>query len=139
MSENEFPIEERYTALVKQLVDECYGLQWAEIKPGNTTAGRQILSSSREEQRKFALAILGGLNQVAFDSSSVMLGETLRALIRRKLPFEHDEVIGLLNWALEKGVFYTPKIVKIIEDYLDDHPLTPELQNKIIQLIELID
>jgi hypothetical protein len=60
------------------------------------------------------------------------------ALLRRKLPFEHDDVIKLAEWSMRQGGSYGagwPQVVNIVENYLQDHALTPTLEEKIRQLV----
>jgi hypothetical protein len=142
---------ERYEALIEELAAEEHR-GFYEFKLKESTVGRRLLGESREEQRGFVLAAVGWLDRrvetaargegSTHDHQSRTVRAATVALLRRRLPFEHDDVISLLDWSIGQPSNYwrgDSQMVKVVEDYLEEHPLTPALEERIGRLVALLE
>ena len=96
--------------------------------------GRQLLAASPDEQRQFVLRALAFLRHSgpAQWTISWRILEAIGALLRRRLPFTADEVGELVAWA-SRGTNYVhvgSSILKTLDYYLRDQPLTPQVRAK---------
>lgn len=101
-------------------------------------AGRELLSASPEEQRTFVMAALARLqNPQAHDGTSWQLVDGVTTLLRRSLPFSHEDVLTLIGWARRGygGWYVEPHLPKVIATYLAKHPRTPALEEALDALI----
>jgi hypothetical protein len=115
-----------------------YGKQLKDIP-----AGQELLRASPEEQRAFVMAAMDRLRQAqrSNETSTWTLIESLSALLRRPLPFTHDEVLALIGWA--KGTVYgwriEPHISKVIGTDLASNPRTPALDKALAGLVAALE
>ena len=139
MEETQQSIPPQYLELIeaislKQQPDYGFKLKTSE-------AGQKILAKSRAEQKEIVLAMMKWLS---FDRDW-HIHQSLSELLRRKLPFEHDEIITLLTWFAQKqnNCWYIywcgTGVIKAIENYLKEALLTPQIQAKIALLVETLE
>jgi hypothetical protein len=114
----------------------------------DTEAGRSILEAPLAEQREWALAMIVWLNNhtVSPYSPSAWLRtnavrDMMFGLLRRKLPYEIDDIIALLEWSAQQGSWGhgAAQIIRVVESYLKDHALTPELKTAVSDLSKTLD
>ena len=136
-------IPEPHAALISalQAEQERAGLRWYNFDPKNSVAGQRVLSLSLDEQRAFVLVAAAWIAAARRDdlfSSRYVVYRTMMAVLRRRLPFEHDDVAALLDWSIRQPYDYlraAPQVIKVLEDYLREHELTPELRERIGELV----
>jgi hypothetical protein len=102
-------------------------------------AGRRILAASPEEQRGFVLAAVEWLD-LRHGKQSAAFHETWavrQTVLRRRLPFDHVDVCRLLQWSIRQPYTFvrgTPQMIKVLQDCLNDHELTPDLRKSVNEL-----
>jgi hypothetical protein len=127
------------TALVGRLI-----ASWVQrfdrpvAQPPEFPVDHEILQASPEEQRAFVMAAvhwLEGTTTVA--PTSWPLLDSLVALLRRTLPFTHDDLLALMGWAHRHayGWRVEPYLGKILATYLASNPRTPALESALAELI----
>jgi len=112
---------------------------WYNFDPRKSDAAQRVLSSSPEEQREFALAAAAWTSATDGESyySRWSVYQTMAAVLRRRLPFEHDDVVALLDWSISQPydhVRAAPQMIKVVDDHLKEHKLTPTLKKRIAKL-----
>ncbi len=142
-------IPQPYRAWIDDLVAEereeiyrRYTLQNRESE-----AGRRILAASPEEQRGFVLAAVEWLDlrhgkQSAAFHETWAVRQTMQTVLRRRLPFDHDDVCRLLEWSVRQPYTFvrgTPQMIKVLQDHLKDHELTPDLRKRINELTSCLE
>ena len=63
--------------------------------------------------------------------------QTMQNVLRRRLQFDHDDVCSLLDWSIRDpymSVRGTPHMIKVLQDHLKDHELTPDLRKRVDKL-----
>ncbi|QIN80657.1 DUF4132 domain-containing protein [Rubrobacter marinus] len=63
----------------------------------------------------------------------------MTAVLRRRLPFDHADLMALLAWSLRQPLHYfyvAPQLIKAVEGYTKEHELTPELRERIGELAQ---
>jgi hypothetical protein len=131
--------------MIEELTKEELGTHWHNFKLKDSTVGQKILEASPEDQRAFVLAAAKWLERnggQSFDLAPWKVRAGMLTLLRRRLPFSHDDVISLLDWSLRWQRNYwrgVPQMVKAVEDYLKDHELSPALREKLDKLIGAVD
>ncbi|MFN2152719.1 MAG: hypothetical protein ACK2T5_14040, partial [Anaerolineales bacterium] len=126
--------------------------------------GQMMLELSCEERRDLVLAMVAWLDggwreiprargQIVMDLFPLSMNEkdpvkdehrrrwfrvrdAMQQLLRRKLPFSHDEVIILLSWSTHQEVTwdrFATEMIRVLENYFQENPLTDELQGAIAQ------
>jgi hypothetical protein len=135
---------DRITALVEELMVE--GRPWYGYGLKDFVAGLRLLVASAEEKRKFVMVAIERLNRLDEPmpgySSWPVRAAMLDMLDKRRLPFEHDDVIALLDWANRQPHNYyrgTPQMVGVVERYLEGHELTPALREQIGRLVARLE
>src|SRR3712207_4993713 len=66
----------------------------------------------------------------------------MQTVLRRRLPFDHDDVSRLLDWSIRQPSTFvrgTPQMIKVLQDHLKDHELTPDLRSLVTKLIECLE
>jgi hypothetical protein len=121
-------IAEPYSTWIEELLAEqrAVGDRWYGFEPKDSVAGRRVMGASPEEQRGFVLAAMKWLDHRARKRSSPYyegwaVRQTMQALLRRRLPFGHDDVVSLLDWAIRQPYTFvrgTPQMIKAVQDYL---------------------
>ena len=134
-----------------------------------SAAGQKILAAGHDEQLLFVRAMLAWLendgDRPAGPSGDILhrLREVIKPerpaanpdrlnllnvrsvmleLLRLKLPFDQCDVVMLLNWSSRQPYVHycgAPQIIRMLEDYLADRPLTPEIQSGIKQMLALLE
>jgi hypothetical protein len=151
-------VPQPYKAWIEELMAEGRAMVWwtrSRFEPKNSAVGQRILAASPEEQCGFVLAAIEWIEQLDeqhdrrqsspdYDVASeyrieMPSSRTMEALLRRKLPFGHDDIAALLDWSIRQRIYparpNTPHVIKAVQDYLKEHELTPILQEKIGGLV----
>jgi hypothetical protein len=131
-------------ALVAELQAE--GTSWYNFRLKESAVGRKLLALGEEEQRDFVLAVAGWLDQMNIshphDQSTWIVRAAMLALLRHRLPFDHDGVASMLTWSARVSNRYwrgAPQMIKMLEDHLREHELTPALRERIGQLVTSLE
>ena len=142
-------IAEPYNTWIEDLMAEqrAAGDRWYAFEPKDSAAVQRLMAASPREQRGFVLAAMEwldhrGRRRFAPYYEGWTVRQTMQALLRRRLPFEHDDVISLLEWSIRQPYTFvrgTPQVIKALQDYLKDHDLTPALRERIAHLAELLE
>ncbi len=142
-------IPQPYRAWIDDLVaeekEEVYSRYTFENR--DSEAGRRILAASQEEQREFVLAAAMWLDLRHSKPSTAFyetwaVRQTMHTVLRRRLPFEHDDVCHLLDWSIRQpytSVRGTPQMIKVLQDHLKDHGLTPDLRKRVDNLTKCLE
>lgn len=151
-------INESYRTLINNLRNESY--VWG-MKLKDMDTGKNILALPPAEQINLAIAMTvwldyrrslsptnafqdaadGMVEVTIYDVSPWIVQTSLLDLLRLNLPFELNQIITLLKWSLSQTTNYkrgTPQIIKMLENYLKQNPLTPELKQTILKLAKTI-
>ena len=123
------------------------GNRWYAFDPRASAAGRRILAASPAEQRGFVLAAMRWLDHRVRRKRSPYnevwaVRQAMIAVLRRKLPLAHDDVLQLLEWSARQPYSFlsgTPQTIKALQDYLKDHELTPALRKGVGRLAEVLE
>ena len=130
------------TSLATQISDLI--TSWAERFSHSTAqlrdfpAGQEIVRASPEEQRAFVMAAVAWLEDpVNVPGVSWTLAESVSALLRRSLPFTHDDVLSLLGWVRSSthGWRIEPHVSRIVTTYLASNPRTSALDKALDALV----
>jgi hypothetical protein len=142
-------IVEPYYSWIEELVGEqrAAGHRWYVFDPKGSEAGRRLMAASPEEQRGFVLAAMKWLDHRGRklrppDYEAWAVRQTMQALLRRRLPFGHDDIVSLLDWSIQQPYTFvrgTPRMIKAVQDHLKEHTLTPALRDRVGQLAELLE
>lgn len=138
------PIESN-NPMIKELTAEQIGPYWYSFKLKDVATGRKLLDASPEEQRGFVLAAADWLDRNGghyYDTAAWMVRTAMLTLLRRRLPLSHDDVISLLDWSLRQQQNYwrgLAQMIKISQDYLREHELSPALRERLTRLIKVVD
>ncbi len=70
--------------------------------------------------------------------------ELFVAMLKRKLPFSEQDVIAILEWSVStwgNQYYYrgVPQMIKVVGDYLKNHPISDDLYKAIERLIQSIE
>ena len=142
-------IPQPYKAWIEDLVTEQRGegYWWNDFESKDSTAGRRILAASQEEQRGFVLATATWLDLLQRKPSTAFyetwaVRQIMRAVLRRRLPFDHDDVCCLLDWSIRQphtSVRAAPQMIKVLQDYLKKHELTSDLRKRVSKLATCLE
>jgi hypothetical protein len=142
-------IAEPQKTWIEELVAEqrAAGRRWYAFEPKDSAAGQRLMAAGPEEQRNFVLAAMKWLDhrgriKSLLDYEAWAIRKTMQALLRRRLPFPHDDVVSLLEWLIRQPYSFvsgTPQTIKAVEDYLKEHELTPALQERAGKLAENLE
>jgi hypothetical protein len=138
-----------YRAWIDDVVAEQQGQGYRGYTFDNkdSAASRGILEASKEEQRGFVLAAAGwldlrhGRQSTAFYETWAVR-QTMLTVLRRSLPFDHDDVCRLLDWSIRQpytSVRGTPQMIKVLQDHLKDRELTPDLRKRVNKLTKCLE
>src|SRR5438105_6888515 len=133
------PAPEDLRALLEDMANEGQRLQYAWRT--QSTSQQRILAATPEQQRQFVLLAAQWLEQPQLPNQyyrSAVVHYSLSAVLKRKLPFTHNEVLWLLAWSLAHW-YESSSMFRVLEFYLQEHPLTPEIQNAIADLVRKIE
>ena len=142
-------IPQPYRAWIHDLLAEqrVQGYRWYAFDNKDSSATRRILEASKEEQRGFVLAaaewldLRHGKQSAAFHETWVVR-QTMQTVLRRRLPFDHDDVCSLLDWSIRQpytSVRATPQMIKVLQDHLKEPAITPDLRKWVAKLIECLE
>jgi len=142
--------------LVEELASQNARLYPFDLK--NFTAGVKFLNADPSIQRTIVLAMLAWLEQHPFKSYPQnqheqkawqvgwQIREAFLQMLKRKMPFQEQDVIAMLNWSAGQTsgplhVYYrgVPQMIKVLDDYLKDHPISDEIYKAIQRLIRSIE
>src|SRR5512142_2931901 len=89
----------------------------------NFPAGRQIAEAEPEFQARAAMEIVRWLERrgATYDSNSWKMRQALFLLIKRKLPLDEHDILGILDWSTHVRLAYwrgMPQIIKLVTDHL---------------------
>jgi hypothetical protein len=142
-------IPQPYRAWIDDLMAEQQGqgYRWYAFDNKDSAASRRILEASQEEQRGFVLAAAEWLNlrhgkQTAAFYETWAVRQTMLTVLRRRLPFHHDDVCRLLDWSILQPYTHvrgTPQIIKVLQDHLKEHELTPDLRKRVTKLTRCLE
>jgi Domain of unknown function (DUF4132) len=142
-------IPQPYRAWINDLVAEQQGrgYRWYAFSNIDSSATRRILEASKEEQRGFVLAAAEWLDlrhrkQSAAFHETWAIRQTMQTVLRRRLPFDHDDVCRLLDWSIRQPYTFvrgTPQMIKVLQDHLKDHELTPDLRKLVTKLVKCLE
>lgn len=143
-------------ALVEELARQNVRQYPFDLK--NFAAGVKFLNADPQTQRTIVLAMLAWLEQYPFksypenqhDQKAWQVGwqmrEALLEMLKRKLPFQEQDVVALLNWSAghSDGPLYmylrgVPQMIKVVGDYLKDRSISDDLHEAIERLIRSIE
>jgi hypothetical protein len=142
-------IAEPYSTWIEELMAEqrAAGHRYYVFDPKDSTAGRRLIAASPEDQRGFVLGAMKWLDHRGrkqrppyYEGWAVR--QTMLSLLRRRLPFDHYDIVTLLDWSIRQSYTFvggTPQMIKAVQDYLKEHELTPVLQDRISSLAELLE
>jgi hypothetical protein len=141
MAEKESDKPGRYTVPVEVIIEVDSNLWKFKLK--DSPDGRRLLDASPEEQREFVLASIKKLNEtIGAEFLLPHLRIAAATLLRRRLPFTHDDLLVLLDWSANQFNNYhraVPQMIKAVEDYLKTNPPTPLLKTQIRRLRKSIE
>jgi hypothetical protein len=142
-------IPQPYRARIDDLMAEQQGqgYRWYAFDNKDSAASRRILEASQEEQRGFVLAAAEWLNlrhrkQIAAFYETWAVRQTMLTVLRRRLPFDHDDVCRLLDWSIRQPYTHvqgTPQMIKVLQDHLNEHELTPDLRKRVTKLTRCLE
>jgi hypothetical protein len=142
-------IPQPYRTWIDDLVAEQQGLgyPWYTFDNKDSAASRRILEASQEEQRGLVLAAVEWLDlrhgkQPTAFYETWAIRQTMQIVLRRRLPFDHDEVCRLLDWSIRQPYTFvrgTPQMIKVLHDHLKDHELTPDLRKLVTKLVKCLE
>jgi hypothetical protein len=122
----------------------------------NFHLGVRFQSADPQTQRVIVMAMLSWLDQHSLksygreDQQAWQMGWKVREaflhMLQFKIPFQEKDVIAMLHWsagqASESAYVYfsgVPQIIKVVGDYLKQHPLSDELHKAIEGLAQSIE
>jgi hypothetical protein len=124
----------------------------------NFTEGAKFQNADSETQRAIVMEMLTWLEQHPLrdyprnplEQKAWQVGWQMREaflhMLTRKLPFNEQEVIAMLNWSAgsSSGPLYAylrgvPQMIKVLGDYLKDHPISDDLYKAIERLIRSVE
>jgi hypothetical protein len=142
-------IPQPYRSWIDDLVAEQrdHGYRWYAFDTRDSAPTRRILEASKEEQRGFVMAAAQWMDLHHGEQSAAFyetwaIRQTMQTVLRRRLPFDHDDVCRLLDWSIRQPytpVRAIPQMIKVLQDNLKDHELTPDLRNLVTNLIECLE
>src|SRR5688572_2641893 len=143
-------------ALVEELARQNVRLYPFDLK--NFTAGVKFQNAEPQAQRTIVLAMLSWLEkhplraypQYQHEQKAWQMGWQMREaflqMLKRKLPFQEQDVIAMLNWSAgqSSGPLYAylrgvPHMIKVVGDYLKSNPISDEIYKAIERLIRSIE
>lgn len=134
-------------ALIEALLEEQGdNRRYFDFKLKESRIGQEILARPPELQRRFVLAAMQWhlpANRVTnLHAFQHILQATIIEILRRKLPFTADDLVTLLDWAVDQisnvgpGV---PQVIHAVEKYSIDHELTAPIEVRIQKLISFAE
>jgi hypothetical protein len=111
---------------------------WNCRKIEDFDGGKIVQSFPVREKCEFVFSLL---KLFKFNANDWILSRFLSILLRQKLPFGYSEIIELLDWHKNRPSNYfrnISELIKILERYLKENPLTGELKQSITVFANVI-
>ncbi len=128
-------IDSHYVAIIKTLLQDQ---QWVYPRK-KSQEEESILALERSEQAKLALAMVQWCQR---DRDSWQVAHALFRILQRQLPFTLQEILDILK-ALQTNIFLLflgmNRIPFIVQNYLREHPSTPELEDEVEKFCRLLE
>lgn len=122
----------------------------------NFHLGVRFQNADPQTQRVIVMAMLAWLDQHSLksygreDQQAWQMGWKVREaflhMLQFKIPFQEKDVIAMLDWsasqASESAYIYfsgVPQVIKVVGDYLKNHPLSDELHEAIERLAQSVE
>jgi len=122
----------------------------------NFRIGVKFQNAEPPAQRVIVMAMLAWLAQHSLNSygrqnqNEWQMGWKMREaflkMLQFKIPFEEQDIITMLNWSASQSstsayVYFSgvPQIIKVVGDYLQNHPMSAELRKSAERLIQSIE
>jgi hypothetical protein len=122
----------------------------------NFNLGVRFQNADPQTQRVIVMAMLSWLDQHSLksygrgDQNAWQMGWKVREaflhMLQFNIPFQENDVIAMLNWSANQAsesayVYFSgvPQIIKVVGDYLKNHPLSDELHEAIEYLAQSIE
>src|SRR5215211_2531623 len=122
----------------------------------NFNLGVRFQNADPQTQRVIVMAMLSWLDQHSLqsydrqDQHAWQMGWKMREaflhMLQFKIPFQEKDVIAMLNWSATQSstaayVYFSgvPQIIKVVGDYLKNHPMSDELHESIERLAQSIE
>lgn len=131
----------KYTALIETITESSPAPYAAWSDPTAISGGKEVFSLKAEEQREFVLEALEALNWLK-RPFSFNLWWIVRHLLKVNIPFIHDDIVKLLDWASKEQFFLSssvPALVSVLRRFFKTTSLTPTIQEAIERLIVAIE
>lgn len=126
------------------------------FKLQNFKLGIRFQNADPETQRVIVMAMLAWLDQHSLqsfgrqDQNAWQMGWKMREaflhMVQFNIPFDERDVIAMLNWSASQSstsayVYFSgvPQIIKVVERYLKNNPVTEELHEAIERLTKSIE
>jgi hypothetical protein len=101
-----------------------------------------LQQASREEQRSFVMDAVAWLQEPEHNNGSLWsVLESVRVLLRSRLPFTHDDVVILMRW-VQSSVYawqIEPHLPHIVGAYLASNKSTPTLDLALGELVAALE
>jgi len=142
--------------LVEELVRQ--NVRSFPLDLNNLPAGVTFQNADPQTKRSIIMLMLAWLEQHPLnlfpqnqlDQKAWQVGWQMRQafiyMLKQKIPFNEQDVIAIVNWSagqssgpLNAYLRAAPQIIKILGDYLKNHPLSDELSQAIGKLIHSIE
>jgi hypothetical protein len=113
----------------------------------DSEVGQELLQASVDEQKAFVVAAAEWLQHEKSSKTSYYarkgVEQAMLTLLRRKFLFSEDELLTLLDWCVQQQYHYYSNRVSVMvqatERYLQTHPRTSALQERIKQLLKVLE
>jgi hypothetical protein len=122
----------------------------------NFTLGVRFQNAEPQAQRVIVMTMLAWLDQHSLKSygrqeqNAWQMGWKMREaflhMLKFKIPFHEQDVIAMLNWSARQSstsayVYFSgvPQIIKVMGDYLKNHPISDDLQKATERLIQSVE
>lgn len=122
----------------------------------NFTLGVEFQNADQQTQRVIVMAMLAWLDQHSLKSYGRQdqqawqmvwkVREAFLHMLQFKIPFQEKDVIAMLNWSASQSstaayIYFSgvPQIIKVVGNYLKNHPMNDELHEAIEQLVQSIE
>ena len=119
------------------------------FKLANFPTGQKILDAEPETQRQVALSLLAWLErdhpkpgQRDDWGRHWKMQNIMFVLLNRRLPFTKEDVLYFLDWSVRQSSNYSrgvPQMIKLLDNYLEDGPLTDALSQQLKALIKVVE
>ena len=122
----------------------------------NFNLGVRFKNADPQTQRVIIMAMLSWLDQHSLksysrqDQNAWQMGWKMREaflhMLQFKIPFQEKDVVAMLNWSASQSstsayIYFSgvPQVIRVVGDYLKEHPLSDELHESIERLAQSIE